>query len=118
MGRYARRRSTAPAAVGIARARFLRALARVPEKARMSHRVAEDPRYLDRDRVVCRGRYLRLLWQSQSRDSSQDTGGENPGPAVPEAYPKHAESRVPGRLGTPRNPERVSARRCGIPDSQ
>jgi len=35
------------------------------------------------------------------RDPSQGTGGENPRPAVPAAYPSHAQSRVPGRLGSP-----------------
>ena len=37
------------------------AIAQVPETARLSHRTAGDRTYLDRDRVVHRGRYRRLL---------------------------------------------------------
>ena len=43
------------------RAGVLVPVARVPERARVPYRIAADPRRLDRDRVVHRGRHLRLL---------------------------------------------------------
>ena len=78
---------------------FSDTLARVPEIPGMSHRTAGDKQHLDRDHLVCRRRYLRLLRQPGSRDPSRDTGGENPRQPVPPAYTEHAESRVPRRLG-------------------
>ena len=49
---------------------------------------------------------------------SRNTGGENPRPTVPPAYPKHAQGRVPGRLGIPRHAQRIPARRGGVPYPQ
>ena len=53
-------------------------VARVPERTRMPYRAPENPGNLDRDHMVHRGRYLRLLRQFQPRNPSRDTGGENP----------------------------------------
>ena len=43
------------------RAAVLGPVARVPERPRMPYRASGDPQYLDRDHMVYRGRYLRLL---------------------------------------------------------
>ena len=41
------------------------------------------------------------LYRSPLANLPLGTGGENPRSAVPAAYPSHAQSRVPGRLGSP-----------------
>ena len=56
----------------------LRPVARVPEGTRMPHRAAGDPRDLDRDHVVHRGRHLRLLRVPRPRNPPRDPGGEDP----------------------------------------
>src|SRR5580693_2544497 len=59
-GQAGRRGSPAPAG-GVLRAAVLWPVARFPERAGLSYRAAGDPADLDRDRVVYRGRHLRLL---------------------------------------------------------
>ena len=73
----ARRRGGPPDPRGDLRAVVLVPVARVPERTRVSYRIAGDPRYLDRDRVVHRGRHLRLLRVRRPRDPDADTGGED-----------------------------------------
>ena len=86
------------------------------KRPRMSHRAAGDDRHLDRDRLVYRGRHLRLLRQSLDHEILLGILAEKiHDQPVPAAYPEHAESRVPGRLGIPRHAQRSSARRRGIP---
>ena len=58
-----------------------------PERAGLSYRAAENTADLDRDRVVYRGRHLRLLRQFQPRYPSPDTGGEDPRQPVSPADP-------------------------------
>src|ERR1700722_7183947 len=75
--RQARRRGSVAPAGGVFRAAVFWPVAWFPERARLSYRAAGDPADLDRDRVVYRGRHLRLLRQFQPRDPARDTGGED-----------------------------------------
>ena len=59
----ARRRGGAPAAGGVLRADVLRPLPRVPSRPGLPHRAAGGGEHLDRDDLVHRGRYRRLLRQ-------------------------------------------------------
>ena len=61
--RQAGRRGGAPAVGGVLRAGLFWPVARFPERARLSYRAAGNTADLDRDRVVYRGRHLRLLRQ-------------------------------------------------------
>src|SRR5271165_6027128 len=81
----------------------------------LPYRAAAGTRRLDRDRVVHRRRHLRLLRIGRSRDPDADTGGEDRGPAVPPAHPRHAAGRVPGGLGVQGHAQRYPARRRGLP---
>ena len=61
----------------VLRAGVLVPVARVPERTGLPYRAAAGPRYLDWDRVVHRGRHLRLLWVRRSRDPDADPRGED-----------------------------------------